>query len=62
MNNIEDNKYNAKLLENIEDIKTALQYYMTRNAELENELEYYKNDYENRVDEFINRDRGIGYE
>lgn len=57
MNNIEDNKYNAKLLENIEDIKTALQYYMTRNAELENELEYYKNDYENRVDEFINRDR-----
>lgn len=57
MNNIEDNKYNAKLFENIEDIKTALQYYMTRNAELENELEYYKNDYENRVDEFINRDR-----
>lgn len=57
MNNIEDNKYNAKLLENIEDIKLALQWYMTKNAELENELEYYKNAYENRVDEFINRDR-----
>jgi len=56
MNNIE-NKYNAKLLENIEDIKLALQWYMTKNAALENELEYYKNAYENRVEEFINRDR-----
>lgn len=33
MNNIEDNKYNAKLLEDINSIKTALQYYMTRNAD-----------------------------
>lgn len=56
MNNIE-NKYNTKLLKNIEDIKLALQWYMAKNAELENELEYYKNAYENRVEEFINRDR-----
>lgn len=57
MNNIKDNKYNAKLLEDIESIKRALQYYIKRNTELENELEYYKNAYENRVEKFINRDR-----
>ena len=57
MNNIEDNKYNAKLLKDIESIKRALQYYIKRNTELENELEYYKNAYKNRVEEFINRDR-----
>lgn len=53
LNNIEDNKYNAKLFENIESIKRALQYYIKRNTELENELEYYKNAYENRVDEYF---------
>lgn len=59
MYNIEDNKYNAKLLEDIEGIKRALKYYIKRNTELENKLEYYKNAYENRVDEFIQRNKDL---
>lgn len=49
----EENKYNAKLLEKIEDIKLALQWYMSENAKLQNELDYYKSAYENRVNEYI---------
>jgi len=53
----EERLYDAKLLEKIEDIKLALQYYMSENERLKHEVEYYKDAYENRVDEFLNRDR-----
>ena len=49
----ENNKYNAKLFENIEDIKLAVQFYISENNRLETELNYYKNAYENRVNEFL---------
>ena len=48
-----ETEWNAKLLENIEDIKLALQYYMSENAKLQAEVEYYKNAYENRVNEYL---------
>ena len=50
-----NNKYNAKLFENIEDIKLALQFYISENNRLETELDYYKNAYENRVNEFLKK-------
>lgn len=55
MNN--NSVYEKELLKKIKDIEIALKYYISKNKELENDLEYYKNAYENRVDEFINRDR-----
>lgn len=55
-----ESKYNTKLLENIEDIKTALQYYMSENQRLHKELDYYKNAYENRVNEYIKITNRVG--
>ncbi len=49
--------YEKEILKKIKDIETAFKYYINKNKELESELDYYKNAYENRVDEFINRDR-----
>ena len=51
------NPYNEKLFEDIENIKRALQFYISENLQLKTDLDYYRNAYENRVDDFINRDR-----
>lgn len=53
----DNSAYEKEILNKIKDIEVALKYYIDKNKELEAELEYYKNAYENRVDEFINRDR-----
>ena len=53
----DNSDYEKELLKKIKDIEIALRYYIDINKELETDLEYYKNAYENRVDDFINRDR-----
>lgn len=54
---IKEDIYGKELLKSIDILKTGLTYYIDRTHKLETELEYYKNAYENRVDEFLNRDR-----
>ena len=54
---IKEDVYAKELLKIIDRLKTGLTYYIDRTHKLENELDYYKDDYENRVDEFLNRDR-----
>lgn len=48
-----DSKYRNELLEKIKDIENGLRYYIQKNAELETELNYYKDAYENRVNEYL---------
>ena len=50
---LDDDKFATKLLEEIEHLKYGLKYYIDKSKGLERELEYYKNAYENRVNEFI---------
>ena len=47
--------YTARLFEDIENIKRALQFYVSENKKLENELNFYKNAYENRVNEYLKK-------
>lgn len=53
----DNSAYEKEILNKIKDIEIALRYYIDKNKELETDLKYYKNAYENRIDEFINRDR-----
>ena len=48
-----NNAYEKEILKRIKDIEIALRYYIDKNKELKNELNYYKNAYENRVDECL---------
>ena len=48
-----EEEYEKCLLKKIEDIKLALQWYISANQKLTKELEYFKNAYENRVDKTI---------
>ena len=50
---LDDDKFATKLLEEIEHLKYGLKYYIDKSKRLERELDYYKNAYENRVNEFI---------
>ena len=50
--NITENKYANTLLENIDNIKDGLKYYIERCLELENELKVYQEMYEHRVNEY----------
>ena len=54
---INNDIFEKELIENLDKARYWLKYYIDKTKQLENELEYYKNAYENRVDEFINRDR-----
>ena len=49
----DDDKFATKLLEEIEHLKYGLKYYIDKSKGLERELDYYKQAYENRVNEFI---------
>lgn len=51
---IKEDVYAKELLKSIDRLKTGLTYYIDRTHKLENELDYYKDAYENRVDEFLN--------
>ena len=53
MEMLDDDKFATKLLEEIEHLKYGLKYYIDKSKGLERELDYYKNAYENRVNEFI---------
>ena len=55
----DNSAYEKEILNNIKDIEIALRYYIDKNKELESGLEYYKNAYENRVDEFIQRNKNL---
>lgn len=57
MSDLDDETFAKKLIDEIAHIKYAIKYYISYTKTLETELEYYKNAYENRVDEFINKDR-----
>lgn len=50
---LDDDKFTAKLLEEVEHLTYGLKYYIDKSKRLERELDYYKNAYENRVNEFI---------
>ena len=50
---LDDDKFAIKLLEEVEHLKYGLKYYIDESKRLERELDYYKNAYENRVNEFI---------
>lgn len=48
-----DERYERELLKHLHDVDMALRYYINENRQLRNELDYYKNAYENRVDEYL---------
>lgn len=50
---LDDDKFASKLLEEVEYLKYGLKYYIDKSKGIERELDYYKNAYENRVNEFI---------
>lgn len=50
---LDDDKFAAKLLEEVEHLKYGLKYYIDKSKRLEKESDYYKQAYENRVNEFI---------
>lgn len=52
---LDDDKFAIKLLEEVESLKYGLKYYIDKSKGLERELDYYKNAYENRVNEFIRK-------
>ena len=52
---LDDDKFAIKLLEEVEYLKYGLKYYIDKSKGLERELDYYKNAYENRVNEFIRK-------
>ena len=57
---MEDNSAYAKeLLKQIKNIEIGLKYYIAKNKELETDLNYYKNAYENRVNEYIQIDKRL---
>lgn len=49
----DNSAYEKEILNRIKDIEIALRYYIDKNKELETELDYYKNAYENRVNEYL---------
>lgn len=52
-------KYNKTLLDKADDLKLALQYYIDRTNQLEQELNYYKKSYENRVEKYYELEQRI---
>lgn len=52
-------KYNKTLLDKADDLKLALQYYIDRTNQLEQELKYYKKAYSNRIEEYLKLEKRI---
>ena len=52
-------KYNKTLLSKVDDLKQGLQYYIGRINQLEQELNYYKRAYENRVEKHYELEQRI---
>lgn len=52
-------KYNKTLLNKADDLKLALQYYIDKTIQLEQELNYYKRAYENRVEKYYELEQRI---
>lgn len=52
-------KYNKTLLSKVDDLKQGLQYYIDRTNQLEQELNYYKRAYENRVEKHYELEQRI---
>ena len=52
-------KYNKTLLSKVDDLKQGLQYYIGRTNQLEQELNYYKRAYENRVEKHYELEQRI---
>ena len=52
--------YAKELLEKIKQIKFVLKYFINENQSLKNELQYYKEAYENRVNDFLKLQKKVG--
>lgn len=52
-----DDKFAEKLLDEIKHLEYGLKYYIDYTKTLETELEFYKNVYENRVNESLKGDK-----
>ena len=52
--------YEKELLQKIKDIEFGLKYYIQKCHNLEKENEYYKNAYENRVNEYLKKENSNG--
>lgn len=50
---LDDNKFTEKLLNEIKHIEYGLKHYIDYTKTLETELNFYKNAYENRVNESL---------
>ncbi len=48
-----DNKFEKNIIKEIEHIQYVLKHYIDYTKELETELEYYKNAYENRINKCL---------
>lgn len=57
MDLITDEQFANKLLNEIDNLKYGLKYFIDKSARLEKDLEYYKNAYENRVNESLKGDK-----
>lgn len=49
----DDSAYEKELLKQLHNIELGLRYYINENRRIRNELDYYKNAYENRVDKYL---------
>ena len=54
-----EEEYNKTLLSKVDDLKQGLQYYIDRTNQLEQELNYYKRAYENRVEKYYELEQRI---
>ena len=57
MDIITDEEFANKLLNEIDHLKYGLKYFIDKSERLEKDLEYYKNAYENRVNESLKGDK-----
>ena len=51
-----EGSYAKELLKKIDDVKNGLQYYISENMQLQTDLNYYKNAYENRVSKYLEKE------
>lgn len=51
-----ESSYAKELFKKIDDVRNGLQYYMNENIRLKTDLNYYKNAYENRINEYLEKE------
>lgn len=59
---ITDDEFAEQLLKDMDNLKYGLKYYIDKSKHLENELKYFQNAYENRINESLEKERKIKHD